>query len=74
MQIAIAILTLFSIYNLYLNFLLYKEINAMKQAQLDQAFTVIRLMYHKAMEIEDYEALAKITKNMPKDFEYDKFF
>ena len=74
MQIAIAILTLFSIYNLYTNFLLYKELNAIKQAQLDQALTVIRLMYHKAIEIEDYRAVEKITKSMPKDFEYDKFF
>lgn len=53
---------------------LSKKIDHISNIQQDQNKHIVRLIYHKAKDIEDYEAVSKIKKAMPKDFDYFKFF
>ena len=53
---------------------LSKKIDAIAKLQGDHNLHLIRLVYHKAIDIEDYEAVAKIKKAMPKNFDYYTFF
>ena len=46
-----------------------KEIEAINHSQ---NVSLVRLMYHKSIELEDYEATKVITDNMPKDFNFNK--
>lgn len=71
--IIIAILIFLSLVNIFLFFVLVKEVYILKGLQQSQSNIIVRLMYHKAKEIEDYETLNEIKKQMPKDFNYYKF-
>ena len=60
--------------NAYFMYRIYKRIDKIASLQGDHNLHLIRLVYHRAIEIEDYEAVAKIKKSMPKDFDYYTFF
>lgn len=71
--IIIAILSLITLANLFLLFAVIKEIHKLRSVQLNQSLTIVRLMYHQALNIEDFEMVHKIKITMPKDFDYYKF-
>jgi len=52
---------------------LQTKVKEIKQSDANQDVVLVKLMYHKAKELEDYEMCAKITKAFGKNFEYDKF-
>jgi hypothetical protein len=72
--ILIMALTISTLCNAYFIYRLTKRIDKIENLQGDHNLHIIRLVYHRAMDIEDYEAVAKIVKAMPKDFEYNRFF
>jgi hypothetical protein len=39
----------------------------------DQNIAILKLIYHKCMELEDYESVNTIKKALPKDTNFDKF-
>ena len=51
-----------------------KKIDKIADLQGHHNLHLVRLVYHKAIDIEDYEAVAKIKKAMPKNFDYYTFF
>lgn len=71
--IIIGVLIFLCLCNLILLVVLAKEVYIIKWMQKSQSNIIIRLVYHKAKEIEDYETLGEIKKQMPKDFNYYKF-
>jgi hypothetical protein len=60
--------------NAYFMYRIYKRIDKIASLQSDHNIHLVRLVYHRAMDIEDYDAVAKIKKAMPKNFDYHTFF
>jgi hypothetical protein len=52
---------------------MWKAVRKLQTENLDQSYIIIKLMYHRAKEIEDYEIQAEIDKKMPKEFDPYKF-
>jgi len=52
---------------------LKSDIKAIHKNLDDSNVAVVRLMYHKALELEDYKTCENILKKMPKNFELHKF-
>lgn len=50
-----------------------KRINEIKKRQDNTDLVVVKLMFHKAQEIEDYETCKKIKEKMGSNFELYKF-
>lgn len=50
-----------------------KRINELKKRQDNTDLVVVKLMFHKAQEIEDYETCKKIKEKMGNNFELYKF-
>jgi hypothetical protein len=73
MEVLIIILIFLTGCNLFLFYRISKQLDTISKIQDDHNVTLVRLVYHRAKEIEDYESLDKITKAMPKDFNYFKF-
>jgi Tfp pilus assembly protein PilO len=49
-----------------------KNIKTQKELQ-DHRLTLVRLMYHVSIDIQDYETADKIKKTMPEHFNLNKF-
>ena len=73
MEVLIIILIFLTGCNIFLFYRISKQLNTISKIQDDHNVTLVRLVYHRAKEIEDYESVGKITKAMPKDFDYFKF-
>lgn len=50
-----------------------KRLNEIKKRQDNTDLVVVKLMFHKAQEIEDYETCKKIKEKMGNNFELYKF-
>ena len=50
-----------------------KRLNEIKKRQDNTDLVVVKLMFHKAQEIEDYETCKKIKEKMGNNFEMYKF-
>lgn len=50
-----------------------KRLNEIKKRQDNTDLVVVKLMFHKAQEIEDYETCKKIKDKMGNNFELYKF-
>jgi len=73
MEVLIIILIFLTGCNLFIGYHTSKQLTKISKLQDDHNLTLVRLVYHRAKEIEDYESVAKIKKAMPKDFNYFKF-
>jgi len=60
-------------YRIYQNRIIEKRINEIKKRQDNTDLVVVKLMFHKAQEIEDYETCKKIKDKMGNNFELYKF-
>lgn len=74
MQLLIIALIFLTACNLFAVYHISKKIDKIAYLQGHHNLHLVRLVYHKAIDIEDYEAVAKIKKSMPKDFDYYTFF
>lgn len=52
---------------------LEKRIKEFKRIQDDQNIVIVKLMFHTAKELEDYETCNKIKERMGSKFEFYKF-
>lgn len=50
-----------------------KRLNEIKKRQDNTDLVVVKLMFHKAQEIEDYETCKEIKEKMGNNFELYKF-
>ena len=50
-----------------------KRLNEIKKRQDNTDLVVVKLMFHKAQEIEDYETCKRIKEKMGNNFELYKF-
>ena len=50
-----------------------KRISKLEKVNQDQNIAILKLIYHKCMELEDYESVNTIKKALPKDTNFDKF-
>ena len=73
MEIVIIILVFIQVFTLVALYDMWKAVRKLQTENLDQSYIVIKLMYHRAKEIEDYEILAEIDKKMPDWFDPYKF-
>jgi len=55
------------------NYQIRKELKKQKIRQDNTDLVVVKLMFHKAQEIEDYETCKKIKDKMGNNFELYKF-
>jgi hypothetical protein len=62
-----------NVYILFRYYQLSETVNCHEEKLSNQAVILIKLTYHKALEMEDYETMNLITKTMPADFDYNKF-
>jgi len=73
MEIVIIILVFIQVITLVLLYDMWKALRVLQTENLDQSYIIIKLMYHRAKEIEDYHILAEIDKKMPEGFDPYKF-
>jgi hypothetical protein len=73
MEIVIIILVFIQVFTLVALYDMWKAVRKLQTEDIDQSYIIIKLMYHRAKEIEDYEILAEIDKKMPKEFDPYKF-
>lgn len=64
--IAFIIFTVGSVLQIKSNIDLKSKVKELKRIQDDQNIVIVKLMYHKAKDLEDYETCAKIKKTLPK--------
>jgi hypothetical protein len=50
-----------------------QRISKIEKVNQDQNIAILKLIYHKCMELEDYESVNTIKKALPKDTNFDKF-
>lgn len=64
---------LLTLYKTFQNYTIEKKIKEVKKRQDNTDIVVVKLMFHKAQEIEDYETCKKIKEKMGSNFELYKF-
>jgi hypothetical protein len=60
-------------FKIYQNYSIESRLKEIKKRQDNTDLVVVKLMFHKAQEIEDYETCKRIKETMGNNFELYKF-
>lgn len=71
--IAFIIFTVGYVLQIKSNIYLKSKVKELKRIQDDQNIVIVKLMFHTAKELEDYETCNKIKERIGSKFEFYKF-